>query len=305
VEVQQFGQLGHVQSSPVDYLFSPVVTWEQPWLASSLLFNLGPLVLAVGLWGLSLAALGRFAARGRALAIYATLFVVMVSGTGRVKAIRYLLPVVPILAVFVGVAAARLLVGRVEARKQLLGLALAAALLILPAASSLPYVWSARREMTTAIAFDWAKQHVPRGSLVLLTPFYVENLKLLPIRVLRVKHASRVQYRLRKTIGVDTEQTPIYRPELIGSMFRAGIEYVVLNSYFEGNLYDTAENRRFFPKSVAAYAAFRKTLALVADPVFSVEGHDADRLGPDIVIYRLRRPTQHASWAGRKPTSMP
>ncbi len=305
VEVQQFGQLGHVQSSPVDYLFSPVLTWEQPWLASSLLFNLGPLVLALGLWGMCLAAAGRFAGRGRALCLYAALFVVMVSGTGRVKAIRYLLPIVPILAVFVGVAASRLLIGRAETRKQTARLALAAALLVLPAACSLPYVWSARREMTTAMAFDWAKQHLPPGSLVLLTPFYVENLKTLPIRVLRMKHASRVQYRLRKTIGVDTEETPIYRPELVGSMLRAGIQYVVLNSYFEANLYDTAENRRFFPKSVAAYAAFRKTLALVADPVFSVAGQSEARLGPDIVVYRLRQLNRQASRQGPEPTSTP
>ena len=44
--VQRYGQLGHVQLGRFDYLWSGTVTPEQPWLSTSLLGNLGPLVSA-------------------------------------------------------------------------------------------------------------------------------------------------------------------------------------------------------------------------------------------------------------------
>ena len=70
-------------------------------------------------------------------------------------------------------------------------------------------------------------------------------------------------------------------------MRKSGIEYVVLSSYFEGAISDTEENRRWFPKTVAAYRAFRERLAGEADLLFQVRGYDEGRLGPDIEVYRL------------------
>ena len=44
--VQRYGQLGHVQYGWFDYLFSMTTTPEQPWLYTSLVVNIGPLLLA-------------------------------------------------------------------------------------------------------------------------------------------------------------------------------------------------------------------------------------------------------------------
>ncbi len=71
-------------------------------------------------------------------------------------------------------------------------------------------------------------------------------------------------------------------------MPKHGIQYVVLSSYFEGALSDTEENRRWFPKTVAAYRAFRERLAGEAGRLFQVRGYGEGRLGPDIEVYRLR-----------------
>jgi len=68
------------------------------------------------------------------------------------------------------------------------------------------------------------------------------------------------------------------------------VQYVVLNSYFDGAFADVAENTRFFPHSVERYAAFLVRLAEEADVVHEEIGWDTGRLGPDIRIWQLRDP---------------
>jgi hypothetical protein len=288
-EAQRFGQIGHIQSTPIDYLVSSVRTTEQPWLHSSILYAMGPLVLVAGLLAIGVALSRRLGDGPFAWALYITIFLVIVSGTGRVKAIRYILAVLPAWSVLVGVGAQAALARwpPPARRRSLAAGAVLAALAIGPAYRTVPFVVATGRPTTNALAFDWAKENLPAGSRVLLTPFYLENLTALPIDPRRLKGATQTQYRLRESLGVDTEQQPLFRPELVDRMLPAGIRYVVLNSSFEGNLYDTDENRRFFPVSVAAYAAFRERLEERGTKLWEVEGWRAGRIGPDIAVYRL------------------
>jgi 4-amino-4-deoxy-L-arabinose transferase-like glycosyltransferase len=285
IETQQLGQLGHVQASPFDYLISPVPTWEQPWLHSSLLYTMGPLVLVAALGAVITALWGRLGPVPLGFGLYTLVFYLLLAGTGRVKAIRYLLPIVPVVCALVGLWAARLLALRTERRAHF-GL-LAAALVAFPLYRTVPHLGAAAELTTSELARTWGAEHLPAGARVLLSPFYLENLGTLPIEVRRLSRAAQLQYRLRASLGSDTEETPLFRPELVDSMIAAGIGYVVLSSYFEGCLYPTAENRRFFPASVAAYAAFRRRLAERGELVYHVVGHAAGRLGPDIHVYRL------------------
>ena len=293
-EAQRYGQIGHVQSSFFDYLVSPTVTVEQPWLASSLLYNLGPLVLVAGLAATLAALAGRLPRHARPrlparlLGVYLVLFYVGVAGAGHAKLIRYLAPVLPVFSVLAGVGVARLLSERRAPRSALAWPLVAAALLAWPLARTAPYLAAASRPMTNELAAAWTRTNLPAGASVLLSPFYLDNLRRPDLHILNLKGAATTQYRLTTSIGVDTEQRPLYRPELVDSAREAGIEYVLLNSYFEGSIYDTEENRRWFPKTVAAYAAFRERLEHEAELVFSVRGQDEGRLGPDVHVYRLK-----------------
>lgn len=288
-EAQRYGQIGHIQSTPIDYLISSVRTWEQPWLHSSILYTMGPVVLLGGLSSIAIALAGRWGPGPRAWALYVVVFLVLVSGTGRVKAVRYILAILPAWSILIGVGT-RAALDRWPPPERLrgwtAGLALAA-LVLGPAYRTVPFVVATGRPTTNALAHDWAIDHLPPGSRVLLTPFYLENLAALPIDPRRLKGAAQLQYRLRESLGVDTEQEPLFRPELVDRMPLAGIRYVILNSSFEGNLYDTEENRRFFPVSVAAYAAFRQRLDERGTKLWEVEGWRAGRVGPDIAVYRL------------------
>src|SRR5262249_18617216 len=95
-------------------------------------------------------------------------------------------------------------------------------------------------------------------------------------------------YGLPPGVGLSPERSPLYGPELVESFRRAGVEYVVINSYFDGAFADVPENVRFFPTSVERYAAFLARLRETADVVHEEIGWDAGRLGPDIQIWRLR-----------------
>ena len=300
IDAQQFGQLGHVQSTPIDYLISPVITWEQPWLHSSILYTMGPLVLVAAVAATLTALTGRLGPAPLGMAIYTLLFFLLLAGTGRVKAVRYLLPVVPVLSALIGMWVTRLLAAQTPS-KHVWGIA-AAALGLFPLYRTVPYLGASAQTTTNTLARLWGADHLPVGARVLLSPFYLESFKALPLDLRRLRGAAQLQYRLRSSIGIDTEETPLFRPDLVDSMVASQIGYVVLSSYFEGTLYDTVENRRFFPGSVAAYAAFRERLAERGELVYRVRGYAAGRLGPDIDIYRLPDvPPPTASPPGESP----
>jgi 4-amino-4-deoxy-L-arabinose transferase-like glycosyltransferase len=297
-EVQRYGQIGHVQSTPFDYLVSSTPTWEQPWLSTSLLGNEGPLVLAVCLVSIALALLGflRSAFDGgtattRVIALYAVFYYVLISGSGHVKAIRYLLPVLPAVWTLVGATTdlgVRFLRTHVPAcpRSPWLEVGLAMALLAVPATRTVPYLTASARPMTNDLVLAWARDNLPHDGTVLLSPFYVANLRALNVRTVGLAGAGSNQYRL-KSAGADTESKPLFRPELVDSMRQNGIQYIVLNSYFEDSLKDTPENRRWFPNNVAAYREFCERLGSEAVLLYSVRGQSEGRLGPDVEVYHL------------------
>jgi 4-amino-4-deoxy-L-arabinose transferase-like glycosyltransferase len=297
-DVQRHGQIGHVQSSALDYLVSRAPTWEQPWLGTSLLSTVGLPALAACLAATLAALLGRPRLPGagsskerRVLALYVVVYYALVSGEGHVKAIRYLLPVLPALWVLTGAGVADLVARRPARPRIPAGVAEAAAAVLLlayPAAVTLPYLAAAGRPTTSDLAVAWARASLPRGATVLVSPFYLEGLRQVDLQVVELSGAAEKQYRVDGALGEDTEQKPLFRPELLPSMRRYGIAYVALGSYFEGALSDTEENRRWFPKSVAAYGAFRARLDAEADLALRVRGHAEGRLGPDIEVYRLR-----------------
>jgi 4-amino-4-deoxy-L-arabinose transferase-like glycosyltransferase len=287
-EAQTYGQIGHVQTSRLDYLISSTPTCEQPWLASSLLYNVGPLALGAGLAGILLALAGRLRPPARLYALYAVAYYGIITGTGHIKEIRFLLPALPAFAALGGAAVAELFEKRPALRRAPLQAALAIALLAYPALGTGRYLAASSRPMTNDLAFAWAADHLPAGSTVLLSPFYLESLRRLDLKILTLAGAAQNQYRLGSTLGIDTEVKPLFRPELIASARASGIQYVVLNSYFENALGDTAENRRFFPRSVEAYAAFRDRLAKEGELLYEVDGDREGRLGPDVRVYRLK-----------------
>ncbi|MEZ4441859.1 MAG: glycosyltransferase family 39 protein [Polyangiaceae bacterium] len=283
-EAQRFGQIGHVQGSWVAYLSDDAFTPEQPWLPMSLGGALGPLVLVGMAAGIALALRAPRDARLLVWLGYGLLYLLLMLGAGRVQALRYLLPAFPSLALALGVAV-HALATRFRARWTA-GLALAL-LALYPLSRSVPFVVAGSRPTTNRLAEDWARTAIPPGSRVLLTPFYLENLAQLPLDVRRFRGAAQTQYRLRDSLGVDTEATPVYRPELVDQMPAAGIRYVILNSFFEASLADAPANRRYFPKTVAAYAAFRERLEEKATRVFHIDGWSEGRIGPDITVYRF------------------
>jgi hypothetical protein len=67
------------------------------------------------------------------------------------------------------------------------------------------------------------------------------------------------------------------------------MEYVILNSYFDGAFAPVPENLRFFPQSVAGYDAFMARLREQADLVHEEIGWGLGRIGPDVRVWRLRR----------------
>jgi hypothetical protein len=211
---------------------------------------------------------------------------VLIAGAGHVKAIRYLLPVLPALAALTGAGVATL--AAAAPRRAAIEVALAVIVLAYPLARTLPYLAAAGRPMTNDVAFAWARANLPAGATLLVSPFYLRNMSKLDVKIMSLAGAAENQYRLADTAGVDTEERPLFRPELVPSMRRSGIGYVMLSSYFEGAVSDTDENRRWFPRSVAAYAAFRSRLDAEADHLYRVEGYESGRLGPDIDVYRVR-----------------
>lgn len=282
---ERYGQIGRIQDGYLDYLFSSTTTWEQPWLGTSLLGTSGPLVLLAG-GAACLAALAwRRGVRPLVLALFCVGFLVLCSGPGRVKAIRYLLPILPAWYALIGWFVETFISRRVRwPRLATAGAALA--LVLVPAYHLGCYLVATSRASSNELALGWIREHVEPQAKVLLSPFFVNDLQQADIQPSFLDDPGSRQYRLPDG-WPNPERDPIYQPAIVDGLRGAGVRYVVLNSAFEGGFYDLAENRRWFPRSVEAYLAFRQRLSEQGQLVQSVAGWRDGRLGPDIDIYQL------------------
>jgi hypothetical protein len=285
--IQRAGQIGRVQEGWLDYLVSATPTWEAPWLGTSLLSDIGlPALLLAGV-GLGMAAGGRLGFAGGLYAATVVGYLVTVSRPGGLKAIRFLIPIIPFLGVLAGAAVERGLPPTLRDRRLvwLVSLALVAGA---PLFWSLQYVDAFRRPSTNRMVRDWMRARVPEGSGVFLGPFFTDDLRRLPFRFQWLRDVGPRQYGLPPEIGPSPERNTIYGPELLDGLRRADVEYVVLNSWFDGAFTRIAENERYFPRSVASYEAFVARLRREADLIHAEPGWRAGRMGPDIDVWRLR-----------------
>ncbi len=289
--IQRGGQIGRVQGGALDLLWSPTPTWEQPWLGTSLGVNLGPPALLLALGGLALLLLGRGGRRGFLLAAVAVAFLAVLVGPGRLKAYRFILPALPAMA-----AAAGWVVDRLGARAGRWRTPVVATLVVVaiavPAWRSGRYLVATTRPTSVTVAARWFSEQVPPGTTVFLSPFFVDALARPELDVVRLPSVGGRQYRLPEALGPSPERRPIYDAALVDRLAAHGVDLVVLSSSFDGAFAPVPENQRFFPRSVAAYAAFRERLAARADLVWSVQGWSAGRIGPDVEVWALRRPSR-------------
>ena len=282
------GQIGRVQLGPLDYVLSRTPTWEEPWLGTSLLAELGLPALCLAAGGLALGAGGRLGFAGAFYAATALAYLASVSGAGWIKALRFLLPCLPLFWVLAGACAERLL-PRAGVRRLGVGLALALAALAVPARSTVAYLASLGAPSTNARARDWLRQNVAAGTLVFVGPFFTDDLAALPFRFTQVGQVGARLYGVTPEVGMSPERQLIYYPELIEELRRRGVEWMVLNSYFDDAFSPVPENLRFFPRSVRGYEAFITRLREEADLAHAEIGWADRRLGPDIRVWRLRR----------------
>jgi len=282
---EQFGQVGRIQDGYLDYLFSSTVTWEQPWLGTSLLGNSGPLVLLAGGAACLTALSMRRGARPFVLALFCVGFLLLCSGPGHVKAIRYLLPILPAWYALIGWFVESFVCRRL--RWPRLAAAVAAIVLALYPGYRLGcYLVATSRPSSNELALAWIRGHVEPQAKVLLSPFFVNDLQQADIQPSFLDDPGSRQYRLPDG-WPNPERDPIYTPAIVDRLRSGGVRYVVLNSAFEGGFYDLAENRRWFPRSVEAYRSFRQQLSAQGQLVHAVAGWRDGRLGPDIDIYQL------------------
>jgi hypothetical protein len=219
--------------------------------------------------------------------LYVIVYLCLVSRPGHIKAVRFLIPILPSFFV-VTAALVEVCVSRIGGRARgLIAVFAAALVLCVPAYRSCRYVARTRRPPTNDLAFEWMKTNLPSDAPVLFSPFYVDDLTRGVRRPVFLPGASVRQYRLPGNAQCNSELAPLYSPRLVDELEAAGILYFVSNSYSDDAYSDIPENQRYFPNSVAAYSAFRARLAREADLVFSVSGGATGRLGPDIKIYRL------------------
>lgn len=285
--VQRGGQVGHVQGGYLDYVLSATPTWEHPWLGTSLLANTGAVFVVAAAAGLTLALSGRHGREGVLLGVFALLYLMLISGPGRLKAYRFLLPILPVLCTVAALAVDRL-ASRFGTRRRWIVPVVAVVAVAFPLWNSAVYVATSGRPSTNDLARSWAAEHITAGARVFLSPFYVEDLSSLAVTTVRLPEVGSRQYRLPPALGRSAERDLIYHPGLVQDLMRTKVRYVVLNSYFDGAFSSVPENRRFFPRAVAGYDAFRSELERRGSTVFSVRGIASRRPGPDITIVELR-----------------
>jgi hypothetical protein len=145
-----------------------------------------------------------------------------------------------------------------------------------------------RGPSTNALARDWLGRNVPAGSVVFVGPFFTDDLAPLPFRFEQLRAVGARLYRLPPEVGRSPEREPIYSPWLVDELRRRGVEWIVLNSYFDDAFSPVPENLRFFPRSVGGYEAFMARLREEADLAYAAIGWADCRLGPDIRVWHLR-----------------
>jgi 4-amino-4-deoxy-L-arabinose transferase-like glycosyltransferase len=284
--IQGGGRIGRVQAGFFDYLSSSTPTWEAPWLGSSLLGTEGPLVLGALLAALAWVLVRRPRPDGLLAAALCVLVAYGVqAGPGRLKAIRFLAPLLPLGFVAIGWLVDREL-ARLAPRRALVPL-LGVALLAVPALRTARYLALYDGPPTQALARDWIHASLPRGAGAFLSPFQLESLDDGHLSTWRLPDVATRQYRFPAGVGPSAERDLLYHPGLIDEARRRGAPYLVLNSFFDDGFSPVPENRAFFPRATAAYAAFHERLAREATRVFEVRGIAEGRMGPDIAIWRL------------------
>jgi len=286
LQLQHYGQIGRVQGGFVDYLLSWTPTWEQPWLGTSLASNLGPLLSVAFLVALIWALFDRDSWRPRYLALFAIVYLIAISSPGRLKAYRFLLPILPVAYALIGRCFERSV--RQGRFLRMAAVAILAVLLpVFPLFHSVRYAMATEQPLTNDLCRKWMAQSIREKSTVLLSPFFVSDLAQLPLEFRFLPDPGLRQYRLPEGIGPSPERNAIYYPELIDACRSDGINYIVLNSYFDAAFTPVPENLRYFPRSIEEYGSFLNRLKVEARLVYEVKGWSDGRLGPDITIYRL------------------
>jgi 4-amino-4-deoxy-L-arabinose transferase-like glycosyltransferase len=282
--VVQNGQIGRVQAGAWDYFVSDTPTWEQPWLGTSYLGNLGPVLFPAALAAWVWAMLGYGGRRRRFEALYVFVFLTLVIGPGRIKAIRYLMPTLPVLFVLVGCAADRLLAARPRWAAPLVLVLLAAR----PATASTMHVATAGRPSTNELARTWMAANVPAGSRVFISPLFTSDITdMQSFQPVLIQGAGYRQFRLPEGKGPSAERAPMFSPTLFQQMRDNHVQWVVTNSWFNDAFRPVPENLLFFPRAVASYEDFRQRLESAATLRWRVAGWEEGRLGPSIAIYQL------------------
>lgn len=298
--VQRYGQVGHVQADWSDYLISTVTVPEQPWLYTSILGNAGPLLLVLGLASVVLGLSGRAGRPALVTALYIMLYFIVISGPGRLKTARFLLPVLPAMYGLIGGQIAMLIdkiisrghnaTDRTEhpARSWITAVAVVVTLGGWPAYRSARYLTLLNEPSTNTLARDWVAEHVPPGAEMFVSPFYLDDLWTLKVQPTTLVDAWKQQYRLPAGVGPSAERDLIFQPEVVDIVAQRGMPLVLLNSYFDDSFAPTPDNQRFFPIAVQGYADFQKHLHALYEPVESIRGYSAGRFGPDVTIFRRR-----------------
>jgi hypothetical protein len=286
--LQQFGQVGRVQLGFTDYLFSRTATWEQPWLGTSLLSNEGAAVLLAGGVAVAVALSTRFGHGPLIHALFVVLYLAVISRPGHLKAIRFLIPILPSLFILCGWIVEKSVAGLPRSARGAAAMAAGIILLVVPATKSVQYMAMVGQPLTNAHARMWILNNIQAHETVLVAPFFTNNLFDLTQESLELEGAGSLLYRMPGDPKKNAELTHMYRPGLIGEFKARGAGYFVANSYFNDAFLSSPENRRWFPQTVAAYAAFVSELERETDLVYSVQGLKEGRLGPDIHIYRIR-----------------
>jgi len=288
MEIQKYGQIGHVQAGYFDYLVSTTPTWEQPWLGTSLWAEFGPVSFALVLGATLFVLSGRFGISPFLLGLYVVGYLIAMSGPGRLKAMRFMLPILPVCAVLVGWAIEKLLATRFKRGQIYVVIAATVLVTVSPAIRSINYLRTFFRPSTNTVARQWIAEHIPANSAIFVPPFYNDDLAGLPLNFFFLPDAGGRQYRLPEDAGPSSERAPMFHAQLVDALRAQGVEYVLRNSHVEGAFSDVADNQRWFPCSVAAYAEYEARLEAVAEPLFRVPGFEAGRQGGDITVYRLR-----------------
>jgi 4-amino-4-deoxy-L-arabinose transferase-like glycosyltransferase len=281
------GQIGRVQLGPLDYVLSRTPTWEAPWLGTSLLGELGPPALVLAASGLALAAGGRLGFAGAFYAATTVAYLVVISRAGWIKALRFLLPCLPLLWALAGAGAERLLPRR-RAPRLVVGIGLGLMALALPARTTVAYLAALRGPSTNALARDWLRRNVPPGTPLFLGPFFTDDVAPLNFRLAQLGQVGGRIYGFPPEVGMSPERQRIYYPELVDELRARGVEWLVLNSYFDDAFSPVAENLHFFPRAVRGYEDFVTRLHREADLAHAEIGWADRRLGPDIRVWRLR-----------------